>query len=134
MGDDQGVVRALSKVFRNLAQGGGAKGINVSDVATEVQYIQEKYGNIFQIPPYFAYILRAFSVLEGIGLQNDPKYAIVQECYPYIARRLFSDNTPRVRSALRAIMYEPSSVEGQSISLMPKDYTPTPEEDKEAQA
>jgi len=153
--DDQGVVRALSKVFRNLAQGGGAKGINVSDVATEVQYIQEKYGNIFQIPPYFAYILRAFSVLEGIGLQNDPKYAIVQECYPYIARRLFSDNTPRVRSALRAIMYEPSSVEGQmklnvrrlqklanafrtyneqSISLMPKDYTPTPEEDKEAQA
>ena len=35
------------------------------------------------------------------------------ECYPYIARRLFSDNNPRVRSALRAIMYERSSVEGQ---------------------
>ena len=153
--DDQGVVRALSKVFRNLAQGGGAKGINVSDVAKEVQYIQEKYGNIFQIPPYFAYILRAFSVLEGIGLQNDPKYAIVQECYPYIARRLFSDNNPRVRSALRAIMYEPSSVEGQmklnvrrfqklatafrtyneqSVSLLPKNYERTEEELGEAQA
>merc|ERR1712188_173040 len=92
--DDQGVVRALSKVFRNLAQGGGAKGINVSDVATEVQYIQEKYGNIFQIPPYFAYILRAFSVLEGIGLQNDPKYAIVQECYPTL-RGGCSAITPR---------------------------------------
>ncbi|QDZ23378.1 ABC1 domain-containing protein [Chloropicon primus] len=153
--DDQGVVRALSKVFRNLARGGGVKGINVADVGLEVQFIQEKYGNIFQIPPYFAYILRAFSVLEGIGLQNNPKYAIVQECYPYIARRLFSDNTPRVRSALRAIMYEPSSVEGQmrlnvrrfqklanafrtyneqSVSLMPKDYTPTEEEDNERQA
>jgi predicted unusual protein kinase regulating ubiquinone biosynthesis (AarF/ABC1/UbiB family) len=153
--DDQGVVRALSKVFRNLAQGGGAKGINVSDVATEVQFIQGKYGNIFQIPPYFAYILRAFSVLEGIGLQNDPKYAIVQECYPYIARRLFSDNTPRVRTALRAIMYEPSSVDGQmklnvrrfsklanafrtytdqSVSLMPKDSSRTEEENRESES
>merc|ERR1712176_1527665 len=75
--------------------------LRTDDVAAEVQYIQTKYGNIFQIPPYFAYILRAFSVLEGIGLQNDPKYAIVQECYPYIARRLFSDNSPRVKSALR---------------------------------
>merc|ERR1712176_713704 len=153
--DDQGVVRALSKVFRNLAKGGGAKGINVSDLATEVQFIQRKYGNIFQIPPYFAYILRAFSVLEGIGLQNDPKYAIVQECYPYIARRLFSDNTPRVRSALRAIMYEPSSVDGQmklnvkrfsklanafrtytdqSVSLIPKGYSKSEEENREAES
>ncbi len=154
--DDQGVVRALSKVFRNLAAGGGAKGINVADVAAEVQFIQSKYGNIFQIPPYFAYILRSFSVLEGIGLQNDPKYAIVQECYPYIARRLFSDNTPRVREALKAIMYEPSaSVEGQmklnvrrfqklakafrtyneqSVSLLPKQGSESSEADSETQA
>ena len=84
-----------------------------------------------------------------------PKYAIVQECYPYIARRLFSDNTPRVRSALRAIMYEPSSVDGQmklnvrrfsklanafrtytdqSVSLMPKDSSKTEEEIRESES
>lgn len=138
--DDEGVVKALSVVFRNLANGGGAKGVNVADVATEVQYIQGKYGNIFQIPAYFAYILRAFSVLEGIGLQNDPKYRIVQECYPYIARRLFSDNSPRVKEALKALMYTSDGGQmklnvkrfsklvtayreytDQSVSLMPKD-------------
>merc|ERR1712176_999413 len=129
--------------------------LRTDDVAAEVQYIQTKYGNIFQIPPYFAYILRAFSVLEGIGLQNDPKYAIVQECYPYIARRLFSDNSPRVKSALRAIMYEPSSVDGQmklnvrrfsklanafrtytdqSVSLMPRDSSKTEEEIRESES
>ena len=32
----------------------------------------------FQIPSYFALILRAFSVIEGIALRSDPKYAIVQ--------------------------------------------------------
>jgi len=32
----------------------------------------------FSIPPFFALILRAFSVIEGIALRVDPDYAIVQ--------------------------------------------------------
>ena len=28
---------------------------------------------------YFAYIAKSFSVLEGIGLSNDPKYSIINE-------------------------------------------------------
>lgn len=32
----------------------------------------------FRIPPFFALILRAFSVIEGIALAVDPDYAIVQ--------------------------------------------------------
>ncbi len=32
-----------------------------------------------QIPSYFALILRAFSVIEGIALRVDPDYSIVQE-------------------------------------------------------
>lgn len=31
-----------------------------------------------QIPSYFALILRAFSVIEGIALRVDPQYSIVQ--------------------------------------------------------
>ena len=58
-----------------------------------------------QIPSYFALILRAFSVIEGIALRVDPGYSIVQECFPYIARRLLSDNHPRTRAALRQLLY-----------------------------
>jgi aarF domain-containing kinase len=47
---------------------------------------------VFVIPPYFALILRAFSVLEGIGLEVDPDYTIVDECYPYISKRLLTDD------------------------------------------
>lgn len=32
----------------------------------------------FSIPPFFALILRAFSVIEGIALTVDPDYSIVQ--------------------------------------------------------
>lgn len=47
---------------------------------------------VFVLPPYFALILRAFSVLEGIGLEADPDYTIVNECYPYISKRLLTDD------------------------------------------
>jgi aarF domain-containing kinase len=40
----------------------------------------------------------------GIGLSVDEDYAILQECYPYLAKRLFSDNSPRSREVLRSML------------------------------
>lgn len=57
------------------------------------------------IPPYFALILRAFSVIEGTALRVDPDYAIVKETFPYLSRRLLTDNHPRARAALRQLLY-----------------------------
>jgi len=36
-------------------------------------------------------------VIEGIALRVDPSYSIVQECFPYLARRLLVDNDPRIQ-------------------------------------
>ena len=44
---------------------------------------------------------RAFATLEGIGLSSDPDYAILKECFPYLAFRLLSDDSPRARGAPR---------------------------------
>jgi aarF domain-containing kinase len=43
-----------------------------------------------QLPPYFVLILRAFGTLEGLGLSTNPDYAIVDECFPYVARRMLA--------------------------------------------
>lgn len=86
---EAGVVRVLSNVLRQLSSGGGAAKIDMEGLISELREMTRSYGNLFQIPPYFAYILRAFTVLEGIGLSSDPDYAIVQECYPTLAQRLF---------------------------------------------
>lgn len=64
--------------------------------------------SVVQIPPYFAYVLRAFSVLEGIALINDPDYSILNECLPYISQRVLTDGSPRARRALQAFVYESS--------------------------
>lgn len=58
-----------------------------------------------QVPPYFVLILRTFSVIEGIALQSDPDYSIVRECFPYLSRRLLTDDNPRVRAALKQLLF-----------------------------
>ena len=62
---------------------------------------------LFKLPPYVLYVSRAFSTLEGIGLSVDPDYSILQECYPYLAKRLITDDSPRARAALTAMLYGP---------------------------
>jgi aarF domain-containing kinase len=54
---------------------------------------------------YSALIIRAISVLEGIALVGNPSFAIIDEAYPYIARRLMTDRSPRLRAALRYMIY-----------------------------
>jgi predicted unusual protein kinase regulating ubiquinone biosynthesis (AarF/ABC1/UbiB family) len=41
------------------------------------------------------------SVLEGIALVGNPDFAIVDEAYPFVAKRLLTDDSPRLRAALQ---------------------------------
>jgi hypothetical protein len=75
----------------------------VGELSDKLDALSKKYP--LQLPPYFVLILRAFGTLEGLGLSVDSNYAIVDECFPYIARRLLSDDSPRMRAALRSFVY-----------------------------
>lgn len=44
-------------------------------------------------------------VLEGIALVGNPNFALVDEAYPYIAKRLLTDDSPRLRAALKYMVY-----------------------------
>jgi aarF domain-containing kinase len=53
------------------------------------------------------------SLLQGIALQVDPDYSIVKECFPYLSRRLLTDDDPRARKALKELLF----AGGEHISL-----------------
>jgi aarF domain-containing kinase len=97
------IVPALSRVFDAALAGGGAKSINFQDLAADLAEITFKYP--FRIPPYFALIIRAIGVLEGIALVGNPNFAIVDEAYPYISKRLLTDEHPRLKAALKYMIY-----------------------------
>lgn len=97
------VAPLLGSVLEQLSQGGGAANINVDVVGRQVEELAEYYPIV--IPAYFGLIVRAFSTLEGIGLTADPTYSIVDECFPYLCRRLLTDDSARMREALRTFLY-----------------------------
>jgi len=119
---DAGVVKILAEVFKALAKGGGANRFNqktfektynkaaIEEVSAELRRIQREYGNFFQIPSYFALILRTFSTLEGLGLSHDRDYSIAKECYPALSKRLV-DGSPQMQYALESILYKPGTQE-----------------------
>lgn len=68
----------------------------------------------FSIPPYMAILGRAIVTLEGIALTGDPNYGIIMESYPFIARKLLSEDRPEIQSALQEVLY--SSNDGDTSS------------------
>jgi aarF domain-containing kinase len=97
------IVPALGRVFEQGLAGGGAKSINFQELAADLAQITFEYP--FRIPPYFALIIRAIGVLEGIALVGNPGFAIVDEAYPFISKKLLTDESPRLRAALRYMVY-----------------------------
>lgn len=100
---ESGVAAPLGAILRQLSNGGGAKGVDVKAISAELEDLTSRFP--FQIPAYFALILRAFSTIEGIALRADPSYSIVGECFPYLARRLLTDDHPRAAASLRELLY-----------------------------
>ena len=97
------ILPPLARVFDQALEGGGAKNINFQEVAADLAQITFDYP--FRIPPYFALIIRAIGVLEGIALVGNPEFALVDEAYPYISKRLLTDDSPRLRESLRYMVY-----------------------------
>jgi len=93
--------------------------VDVSAVTKKFEELQKNNSNQFKLPPYFLYIARAFAVLEGIGLGVNEDFSIVKECWPYLAKRLLTDDSPRAEKALRDLIYgvAKSDSPNQSVDL-----------------
>lgn len=96
---------AEDAISRDGSQTSASSTSTTADVTMKIEQMQEQNADVFAIPDYFVYMSRAFSTLEGIGLSSDPNYSILQECYPYLAKRLLTDDSPRARGALKMLIY-----------------------------
>lgn len=119
--ESSGVVEYLTDVYSTWNSGGGAAKLDVPALFARVQDLTAETENgLFQIPPYFAYIAKSFSVLEGIGLSSDPDYSIVKETLPYISRRIMTDPSPRTAGALETFVFGDIKDDRDARVLSPK--------------
>ncbi|KAI8537007.1 hypothetical protein RHMOL_Rhmol10G0301600 [Rhododendron molle] len=60
----------------------------------------------FNVPAYYALILRSLTVLEGLALNADPNFKVLAASYPYFAKRLLTDPNPYLRDALIELLFK----------------------------
>lgn len=102
--DTSRVEPVIGAILDQALEGGGAKSINFQSLSDELAAVTFDFP--FSIPPSFALLLRALSVLEGIALLGDPQFKLIMESFPYVAKMVMTDPSPALREALRQILYK----------------------------
>lgn len=102
--DTSMVEPVIGAILDQALEGGGAKSINFQSLSDELATVTFDFP--FSIPPAFALLLRALSVLEGIALIGDPEFKLIMESFPFVSKLIMTDRSPALREALRQILYK----------------------------
>ncbi|KAI4982906.1 hypothetical protein ZWY2020_023398 [Hordeum vulgare] len=82
---------------------GGIPDIKFSRVLGKIWSIALKYH--FRMPPYFTLVLRSIASLEGLAIAQDGTFKTFQAAYPYVVRKLLSDNSLDTRKVLHQVIF-----------------------------
>jgi len=74
---------------------------NVTDKFSKLMYSYP-----FRVPSRFALIIRAVVSQEGLALKLDPEFKILKIAYPYIAKKLLTDNSDEILEILLEVVFD----------------------------
>ena len=74
---------------------------NVTDKFSKLMYSYP-----FRVPSRFALIIRAVVSQEGLALRLDPEFKILNIAYPYIAKKLLTDNSDEIIDILLEVVFD----------------------------
>jgi predicted unusual protein kinase regulating ubiquinone biosynthesis (AarF/ABC1/UbiB family) len=100
------IIPALSKVFGN-ALGASVAELNFKSITDQMSEMMYEFP--FQVPAYYALIIRSMVTLEGIAIGIDPNFKVLSKAYPYVAKRLLTDPSTELRESLRDLLFKDGS-------------------------
>jgi predicted unusual protein kinase regulating ubiquinone biosynthesis (AarF/ABC1/UbiB family) len=103
------IIPAFTDVFTKSF---GMTGTNVADLdfkSVTDQLSGVMYEFPFQVPAYYALIVRSLVTLEGIAISVDPEFKVLSKAYPYVAKRLLTDPAPDLRNSLKELLFKDGS-------------------------
>ncbi|XP_076936888.1 protein ACTIVITY OF BC1 COMPLEX KINASE 3, chloroplastic-like [Bidens hawaiensis] len=80
----------------------GIPDVRFSKVLGKVFSIALKYH--FRMPPYYTLLLRSLASFEGLAMAGDPNFNTFEDSYPYVVRKLLTDNSLDTRKILHAVV------------------------------
>ncbi len=100
------IIPAFAAVFSN-ALGASVAEINIKSITDQLSALMYEYP--FQVPAYYALIIRSLVTLEGIAINVDPNFKVLSKAYPYVAKRLLTDPSPELRASLKDLLFKDGS-------------------------
>jgi predicted unusual protein kinase regulating ubiquinone biosynthesis (AarF/ABC1/UbiB family) len=97
------IIPALEEVFTDII-GASVKEFNFKTITDRFSDLMFKYP--FRIPAKFALIIRSLITQEGVALCLNPNFRIVEVSYPYIAKRLLTEESPAFRRRLIEVLFK----------------------------
>ncbi|KAI8563856.1 hypothetical protein RHMOL_Rhmol03G0141700 [Rhododendron molle] len=80
----------------------GIPDVKFSKVLGKIWSVALKYH--FRMPPYYTLVLRSLASLEGLAVAADPKFKTFEAAYPFVVRKLLTDNTAATRRILHLVV------------------------------
>jgi predicted unusual protein kinase regulating ubiquinone biosynthesis (AarF/ABC1/UbiB family) len=97
------ITAALSHVFKD-ALGASVAELNMKSITDDLSDLMYEYP--FQVPAFYALIIRSLVTLEGVAINVDPDFKVLSRAYPYISRRLLTDPAPELRTSLQNLLFK----------------------------
>lgn len=97
----QELIPALEKVLADVLT---QEVVNFNFKTATDQFSDLMYRYPFQVPSHFALVIRSLVTQEGVALSLYPQFRIVGVAYPYVAKRLLTDESPRIRQRLLQVL------------------------------
>lgn len=94
----------LVKAFGDASTGSALSDLSFSRLADNLSGLA--FATPIRIPVFFTLIIRSLTILEGFALQTDSSFKIVDESYPYVVKRILTDDSPVFQEALENILID----------------------------
>ncbi|BDA46770.1 Protein ACTIVITY OF BC1 COMPLEX KINASE 1, chloroplastic [Coccomyxa sp. Obi] len=100
--DIRPIVPALEKIWAD-SLGRGISDFNFRSVTSKFNELVYQYP--IRIPERYALVIRSLLTQEGICLQLQPNFHFLEVAYPYVAKRLLTDEDPALRERLFQVLF-----------------------------
>ncbi|MEA5503437.1 AarF/ABC1/UbiB kinase family protein [Halotia wernerae UHCC 0503] len=97
---------ALTKLFNDALTSSVAQ-LNFQVIIQQLSELMYQYS--FQVPAYYALIIRSLVALEGIAISIDPDFKVLVSAYPYVLKRLLTDPAPQLQPTFNNLLFKNGS-------------------------
>lgn len=120
------IIPALANVFNN-ALGASVAELNFKKITDEMSAMMYEFP--FRVPAYYALIIRSMVTLEGIAINIDPNFKVLSKAYPYVAKRLLTDQSQELRNSLKDLLFKDGSFRWNRLENLLRNAKDSPDYD-----